>query len=273
MESSKLESAGLDFMILLIFFVVPIVLFDHVHHYFSYNNLIAYYSMVFSEEDIRDATDMAGVSLMHTPSYVSMYHGIGGDHDRVAELKWLLFRNCLIMAGRNNNYLKMFYSEEKELECFFMMILSTHSSTTLWEKIEAGLLLLPFRVGLPIFQRIMSVSDWFDLQEEELMAGRTYYKLSNMVVRERLQGKGVGSRCLQLALAEADNEGLPVHLATQLEKNVVFYKRLGFEVVRETVYAEEEESPISFRSWFMVREPPKCSSTVHEFQISSSSDE
>jgi len=53
-----------------------------------------------------------------------------------------------------------------------------------------------------------------------------------MVVRPDMQGKGVGTHALKQALDEADDAGLPVMLATQEERNIRFYRRLGFEVVR-----------------------------------------
>jgi len=51
-----------------------------------------------------------------------------------------------------------------------------------------------------------------------------------------------------LALRESDAVGVPVMLNTQEERNVRFYGRLGFEVVREDEIA-------GHTSWSMVRQP------------------
>jgi GNAT superfamily N-acetyltransferase len=48
-----------------------------------------------------------------------------------------------------------------------------------------------------------------------------------------LQGRGVGSTLLAPNLARADEDGVPVYLETQKEENLAFYRRHGFDLVRE----------------------------------------
>ena len=205
--------------------------------------------------DMEAAADLAANSLVHTPSYVSIYHGgVNSDDSRIVELRWLIFRNICIVSSKSKDYLNIFYNESKEIECFFMMIHSSHSNATLWEQVSAGLLLIPFRVGITVFQQLIAVGEWIDKEEASVIGDRTHYKLSTMVVRPDVQGKGVGTRCLNTAIERADCDSIPILLSTQLEKNVVFYKRLGFEVQRDSCFGEGNEPPISFRSWVMVRE-------------------
>ena len=47
------------------------------------------------------------------------------------------------------------------------------------------------------------------------------------------QGQGIGTRALTAALKETDELGVPVFLCTQEERNVTFYRRLGFRPMRE----------------------------------------
>ena len=75
------------------------------------------------------------------------------------------------------------------------------------------------------------------------------FTLERMVVLPEHQGRGLGSRCLGVALETASSAGLPTLLSTQLEVNVRFYGKLGFEVVHTAEYL----SPLpSFRfPWFL----------------------
>lgn len=47
------------------------------------------------------------------------------------------------------------------------------------------------------------------------------------------QGQGYGSRLMQHILKESEEKGQPCYLETHGDKNVEFYKRLGFKVVSE----------------------------------------
>ena len=74
------------------------------------------------------------------------------------------------------------------------------------------------------------------------------YKLERMVVHPDVQNQGIGAHALSLALDEADEAGLPVILGTQEERNVQFYKRMGFDSVGEYDIG-------GIKHWEMVRQP------------------
>jgi GNAT superfamily N-acetyltransferase len=48
-----------------------------------------------------------------------------------------------------------------------------------------------------------------------------------------LQGRGLGSMLMAPVLDRCDREGLPAYLETGLRRNIAFYERHGFRVVRE----------------------------------------
>ena len=48
------------------------------------------------------------------------------------------------------------------------------------------------------------------------------------------QGKGIGTKLLSRFCQEVDSCLAPAYLETDSDKNVLFYKRFGFEVIRET---------------------------------------
>ena len=65
------------------------------------------------------------------------------------------------------------------------------------------------------------------------------------------QGRGVGGELMQPVLAECDRDGIPAYLETQKARNVPFYRRHGFEVVRET------EAPTGGPHWWLMSRQPR----------------
>lgn len=202
---------------------------------------------------IKESSRLAAKSLLHTSSYESIYYGMN-DEQREKELIWLFERNILLISNKNPSCLNFFYDENNNLICFFILILSTESKISLCEKISVGLLLLPFHLGINTFLRLLEISDWIDEQMLSVVGDRLHLSLQRMVVASDLQGQGVGTKYLSLALRKADENNLPIVLSTQLKLNTIFYERLGFKVVKEC-YFIQKSSNISFYSWFMIREP------------------
>jgi ribosomal protein S18 acetylase RimI-like enzyme len=76
-----------------------------------------------------------------------------------------------------------------------------------------------------------------------------HWYLETVGVEPGLQGQGIGSGLLQPVLAQADARGEPCYLETASERNVAWYRHLGFEVMR----AEVSFFPGGPPSWTMLR--------------------
>jgi ribosomal protein S18 acetylase RimI-like enzyme len=63
------------------------------------------------------------------------------------------------------------------------------------------------------------------------------------------QGQGVGTALLRPMLERCDAEKMGAYLESSKEKNLHFYRRHGFRVVRELV------TPLGPKSWLMWRDP------------------
>ena len=77
-----------------------------------------------------------------------------------------------------------------------------------------------------------------------------HYYLAALGTDPPHQGKGVGSALIEPVLARADREGVPAYLESSKETNVPFYRKHGFEVVRELTV------PNGPRVWTMLRPAP-----------------
>ena len=78
-----------------------------------------------------------------------------------------------------------------------------------------------------------------------------YWYLENVGVEPAAQGLGVGTRLLEPVLALADEADRPCYLETQTERNVAWYRKLGFEVREAGVRFVPGGPP----TWTMARPP------------------
>lgn len=72
--------------------------------------------------------------------------------------------------------------------------------------------------------------------------------LASVGVTPSAQGSGLGTAVIRPGLAVADVQGVPVYLETSTPRNLVLYRRLGFEVTAE--YPLPDGGPLT---WTMVR--------------------
>ena len=81
-----------------------------------------------------------------------------------------------------------------------------------------------------------------------------YWYLEAVGVDPSARGTGVGTRLLEPILTRAGEAGLPCYLETMTEKNVAWYRKLGFEVVRSGVTFAPGAPP----NWTMLRRPGRA---------------
>lgn len=77
--------------------------------------------------------------------------------------------------------------------------------------------------------RAMRVSDAID----EHLPHEPFWYLHIAGVDPAYQGKGLGSASIREGIARTESEGLPSYLETAVERNVVLYQSLGFDVISQ----------------------------------------
>lgn len=91
----------------------------------------------------------------------------------------------------------------------------------------------------------------FTVGAAKLHPAQPYWYLAAVGVEPSAQGRGVGTELLDPVLAKADEAGLPCYLETMTERNVAWYRKLGFEVVRSGISFAPGGPP----NWTMLRPP------------------
>ena len=173
-------------------------------------------------------------------------------NEQLQFLQWLFARNLWLRRDSGCNRCVM---SGGDLVCSFMFVPPDTPDVSVWDMLRAGLLKLPWLFGLDRFKRLLKAKN---IEERELMElgedVEGVFRLERMVVKPEMQGRGIGTRALGLALLEADLVSKAVILSTQEERNCRFYEALGFEVIQ---FGTRDIDGESYPIWTM-RRPPKA---------------
>jgi len=96
----------------------------------------------------------------------------------------------------------------------------------------SGLMLVPLKFGWTGFGRVMASLSCYERLHKRDVPPRHWY-LPTLGVDPPSQGRGIGSALIRPVLERADADGLFCYLETETEKNLLFYRRHGFEVAAE----------------------------------------
>jgi GNAT superfamily N-acetyltransferase len=220
---------------------------------------------VLKPEHIDEAISLAASGFLHSPPYtyvfaslharplmrarvimlIACFHPTARDRyifegldekQRLAALKWFFGVN---LGLRTSHGRAAFASIEGHLRmvCFFLMVKPCAPAPSTWALLKSGWYTMPLRFGWQAWSRLLQVRKYHQAVERRFVesggsVGRLC-SLQRMVVLPAAQGKGIGSRCLSSAIAEASASGYGVQLGTMEARNVRFYKRLGFHVIEE----------------------------------------
>jgi ribosomal protein S18 acetylase RimI-like enzyme len=114
----------------------------------------------------------------------------------------------------------------------------------------SGLMLVPLKFGWTAFGRVMASLSCYERLHKRDVPPRHWY-LPTLGVDPPRQGQGIGSALLRPVLEMADTEGLFCYLETETEKNVLFYRRQGFEI------AAEDDLPNGGPHFWTMRRKPR----------------
>jgi len=126
-----------------------------------------------------------------------------------------------------------------------------HTRLSIPEYVRNGFLFAPLVLGFANYRRSMQCEGFVDRTQKDVMKGRPHYNLWGVAVDPAEQGRDVGDALLRAFLTRTDADGVPVYLETHDERNVRYYKKYGFELMRETSIPTH-----GLRIWCRPRPPP-----------------
>ena len=105
-----------------------------------------------------------------------------------------------------------------------------------------------YKLGRDAGKRIKPIEEHSTMVHREFASGDHWY-LQTLGVEPTHQGKGYGSLLMEYMFEKIDTTNpLPVFLETSTEINVKFYKRFGFEVMREGIIPKTD-----VEQWYLLR--------------------
>ncbi|MBY9018609.1 MAG: GNAT family N-acetyltransferase [Candidatus Lokiarchaeota archaeon] len=105
-----------------------------------------------------------------------------------------------------------------------------------------------YKMGTQASKRIKPIEEHSTKVHLEFAPDDHWY-LQTLGVEPAHQGKGYGSLLMEYMLEKIDNtNALPVFLETSTDINVKFYKRFGFEVMREEIIPHT-----NLKQWYLLR--------------------
>mmetsp|Transcript_8491 Transcript_8491/g.11193 ORF Transcript_8491/g.11193 Transcript_8491/m.11193 type:complete len:255 (-) Transcript_8491:247-1011(-) len=226
---------------------------------------------------ISECARVMAESFVDSPSYQFLFQDIRCLKTRAKALEWLFFRNLTLTVGKCPEALRgVVNNVNGKLMVCFLWTPGADQELSLWDMIGAGLWQVPFKFGIGTLKRVLRMVEALELEAQESTSKscknrilRTtttttttadeeadFVHLERMVVLPEYQGQGWGSRALKETL---ENETRMVRLATQEERNVRFYQRLGFEIAGERDMFGDDDPDHKYHSWFLIRSAPTTS--------------
>jgi len=88
---------------------------------------------------------------------------------------------------------------------------------------------------------------------ESMHPHEPHWYLATLGTAPERRGQGIGSALMRPALEHCDAQGLPCYLESSKDRNVPFYRRHGFEVVKEVALGRD--GPTIWTMWRHPRPP------------------
>jgi ribosomal protein S18 acetylase RimI-like enzyme len=141
------------------------------------------------------------------------------------------------------------YATSPNLEGVAMWLPPKKVHQSIWSVLRSGGFRVLRKTGIKAMKRGYPLYNFLGPTHKRLAPFDHWY-LQLLAVEPEKQGKGYGSLLIRAMIKKIDLEGLPVYLETNIEKNVPFYQKHGFEVLDHAIIPKTDVP-----NWGMLRKP------------------
>ncbi|VAV93486.1 hypothetical protein MNBD_ALPHA05-1053 [hydrothermal vent metagenome] len=203
-----------------------------------------------TKSDRKAAAQLLADAFFDNPAHVYIYPD---DKTRRRKLEWLMRVNLNAQFDVGASFGKR--AADGSIAAMGFWHPPGAPTASLTKLAQYGFLTMPFLHGISAFLRMLHVVDQIETRRLAALKGAESWYLNNMVVAPAARGKGLGSEVLRAELRmRVDGSGAPATLNTQKEKNVSFYKGLGFVTIDDRPVVDDNGE--GFANWIMLYTPP-----------------
>ena len=166
-------------------------------------------------------------------------------HDPNKEQALYGFFACPLLYGLK--YGKV-YATSVDIESVAVWVPGKLANMSFLRMLLSGAMSYGAKMGRESMRRLSITAKQMGPDRRRLMKNTPFIYLMIIGVSPAEQGKGLGSRLLNVIKDECDAQGLRLYLETETEQNVRFYEKHGFTLLEKAVI-KELDLPI----WEMVR--------------------
>lgn len=98
--------------------------------------------------------------------------------------------------------------------------------------IRSGIFGLLFNLGLQSFIKLLRVKMKKNKVRKQILKNKKYFFLDIIGVNPLCQAKGIASAIIKSKITESDHLQVPIYLETSNSKNVTYYEKFGFSVLK-----------------------------------------
>lgn len=147
------------------------------------------------------------------------------------------------------------YAVSKNFEGVMALSRDTFSQMTVWRLVSSGAVFPLLKLGVADLIKLATIFEPVDLERKKYSLHKRYIYLQMVGVANEYQGMGFGSQLLDQLVQMSRAEERSIYLETETEKNVEFYQKFGFRIVK-TITLPLIDYPL----WIMERPLDKHSS-------------
>jgi len=192
------------------------------------------------KDNVKTAGEVLGRALYNDP--ISLYI-FPNDEERKEKLKYV-FRVTTCIGVRYGEV----YATSPNLEGIAIWMPYKRFKEKFSWVLRCGGLSMGIKLGLEAAKRSNPIRKFIEKVHVEIISDKHWY-LNELGVDPLFQGKGYGSSLMRYMLKKIDEQGLPVYLETSLEKNVKYYEKFGFKLIKEALIPETDVN-----LWFLLRD-------------------